>query len=301
MLGLSVDKNYIHAAILSDGGTIMHRHQTSTPRDSYRDCLLAIIDSVEVVNNRSSAPKPAGIALPGVMFNRVMQNAPLGWLNGKAIKQDLQASLGREIVISGYGACFTLYEALHGAGRGAKTIFGMHIDANCAGGFVADGRILSGANGIAGNWAHLPLPAPVPYELDGYDCWCGRTGCMEAFVSAEGMEQDYFKITQIQTTTAAIAKAAANRDIVAENTLQVLEDRLGRATSALITMIDPEVIVIGGIVGEIERLYRTVPQKWPGYVTVRNPLTMLVPAQAGTIAAAAGAALMTISNVKETC
>ena len=292
MLGLSVDKNYIHAAILSDGGEVVGDFQTPTPTDSYRDCLLAISNSVAELEKRAMAPGLTGIALPGVMLDDVIQNTPIGWLYGKPIKQDLQASLGREIVVSGYGASFTLYEALHGAGRDAKTVFGMHIDATCTGGFVANGRTLTGANGIAGNWAHLPLPAPVPYELDGHDCWCGRTGCMETFVSAEGVEQDYFKITESRASATAIASAAANSDIVAESTLQVLEDRLGRATSALITIIDPDVIVIGGMLAEMERIYRTVPRKWPGYVTARNPVTRLVPAQCGTTAAAAGAALL---------
>ena len=292
MLGLSVDKNYIHAAILSDGGEVVVDYQSPTPTDSYRDCLLAISNSVTELEKRATAPGLTGIALPGVMLDDVIQNTPIGWLYGKPIKQDLQASLGREIVVSGYGASFTLYEALHGAGRGAETVFGMHIDATCTGGFVANGRTLTGANGIAGNWAHLPLPAPVPYELDGHDCWCGRTGCMETFVSAEGVEQDYFKITESRASATAIASAAANSDIVAESTLQVLEDRLGRATSALITIIDPDVIVIGGMLAEMQRIYRSVPRKWPGYVTARNPVTRLVPAQCGTTAAAAGAALL---------
>ena len=292
MLGLSVDKNYIHAAILSAGGEAVGAFQTPAPTDSDRDCLLAISDSVAELEKRAMAPGLTGIALPGVMLDGVIQNTPIGWLYGKPIKQDLQASLGREIVVSGYGASFTFYEALHGAGRDAKTVFGMHIGATCTGGIVANGRTLIGANGVAGNWAHLPLPAPVPYELDGHDCWCGRTGCMETFVSAEGVEQDYFKITESRASATAIASAAANSDIVAESTLQVLEDRLGRATSALITIIDPDVIVIGGMLAEMERIYRTVPRKWPGYVTARNPVTRLVPAQCGTTAAAAGAALL---------
>ncbi len=171
-------------------------------------------------------------------------------------------------------------------------MFGMHINTNCTGGFVACGRSLAGANGIAGNWAHLPLPAPVPNELDGHDCWCGRTGCIETFVSSESVEQDNFKITGNRTAAAAIANAAAKSYIVAYRTLQVLEDRLGRATSSLITIVDPEVIVIGVIVGTMERIYSTVPQKWPDYVTARTLTTRLVPARYGVKATAAGAALL---------
>ena len=199
--------------------------------------------------------------------------------------QSVRGQPGREVVI---GALCLFHSMGHcTAGREANAY---HAG---TGGFVAGGRSLAGANGIAGNWAHLPLPAPVPYELDGHDCWCGRTGCMETFVSAEGVEQDYFKITENRTSAAAIASAAANSDIVAESTLQVLEDRLGRATSAVVTIVDPDVIVIGGMVGTMERIYSTVPRKWPGYVTARNPLTRLVPAQCGVKAAAAGAALLT--------
>ncbi len=292
MLGLSLDKNMINAAVLSDNGEVLFDYQISTPADSYRDCLIAICNAFTAMQTEAPSYRPAGIALPGVVLNNIMQNSPLSWLNDKAIKQDLQASLGRDVVIGGYGNCFTLYEALYGAGRDAETVFGMHIDANCTGGLVAGGRSLSGANGIAGNWAHLPLPAPIPYELDGHACWCGRTGCLETFISAEGFEQDYYKITEIRSSTAAIASAATNSDIVAESALQVLEDRLGRVTAALITLVDPEVIVVGGMVGTIERIYRTVPRKWPGYVTVRDPVTRLLPAKGGEFSAAAGAAIL---------
>jgi len=292
MLGLSIDKNMINATILSDGGYVVSDYQTPTPADSYRDCLLAVSKAVTTLETNAPSHRPAGIALPGIMHDNIMRNAPLSWLNGKAIKQDLQAALGREIVIGGFGACFTLYEALYGAGREAETVFGMHIDANCTGGFVASGRSISGANGIAGNWAHLPLPAPVPHELDGHDCWCGRTGCTETFISAESIEQDYLKITGNRANIVTIASAAANNDIVAESTIQVLEDRLGRVTSAFITIIDPKVIVIGGVVGTMERIYEKVPRKWPGYVTARNPVNRLVQAKGSEMTAAAGAALL---------
>ena len=151
MLGLSVDKNMIHAAILSDGGDVVSDYQTATPADSYRDCLLAVSKAVTALETKAPSHRPTGIALPGVMLDNIMQNAPLSWLNSKAVKQDLQASFGREIVIRGYGGCFTVVEALYGAGREAETMFGMLINTNCTGGFVACERSLAGANGIAEN------------------------------------------------------------------------------------------------------------------------------------------------------
>ena len=297
MLGLSVDAEMINAAILSDGGEIVSSDQIPTPQDSYRDCLLAINTLVDRMSGKLNASHDTatgiGLGVAGILQEDRLQNTPIGAFNDKPIKQDLQAALGCSIAVHGYGECFSLFEARHGAGIGVKSLFGMHVDANCTGGLILDGRPLAGANSIAGNWAHLPLPAPVPHELDGRDCWCGRVGCMETFVSGRALEQDYFQMTGTSTIAGTIAAAAKNSDIVAENTMQVLEDRLGRATAAIMNLLDPQMIVIGGIVAEMDRVFINVPRKWPGYVTARSPVTKVVPAQRGPFAAAAGAALLT--------
>ena len=307
MLGLSVDASSIRAAVMTDGGDVVSSVETSTPIDNYRECLDAIATLIRPLDDAFNglAGQPTGIALPGIVSEDSVKTSPLAWLNEKSVKFDLQAVLGRPICLFPYGGCFTFYEGLHGAGlqiehgeqdKTSGSLFGMHIDTNCYGGMVIAGKMISGANGIAGNWAHLPLPDPVPFELDGKNCWCGRTGCMEAFLSTAGLEDDYFKITGTKVTAAAIATAAGSNDIVAESSLQVLEDRLGRASAAIITLLDPQVIIVGGMVSTLDRIFEAIPRKWPGYVTAQKAVTRFVPAQCGPVAAAAGAGLLAVAD-----
>lgn len=290
MIGLSIDKQKTHAAIFTDGGAFVCADSCDTPTDSYRATLLAISGLVASVSASHPDHAPIGIAIPGTFRNGTVNHSAVAHLNGKDIRQDLRAALGRDVHISNIGDCFTYQEARHGIAANSDSVFGMIIDVSCHGGFAIKGDILLGTNGIAGNWAHLPLPSPVPYELEGQDCWCGRTGCLETFLSSTGVEDDYFKITETRQSAAQIATAAANGDIVATSALQVLEDRLGRATAAIINIIDPDVIVLGGMVGSLERLTSNVPRKWPGYVIARRPQTKLVISENGNMAILAGAA-----------
>lgn len=290
MLGLAIDSTEISAAIFTDGGDFVCSRQCKTPTDSYRDCLIATRDIVNAITQESGFTGPAGIALPGTQRHDRIESASLSYMNGKNVAGDLQASLGRAVRIGNIGDCFT---RSHAISLGTPSlVFGMVIDSHCHGGIVSDGVVITGRNGIAGNWAHLPLPSPVPYELDGQDCWCGRTGCLETFLSSTGLEEDYFKITETRLSSAEIAAAAANNDIVAESALQVLEDRLGRATAAIINIIDPDVIVLGGLVGELSRLEASVPRKWPGYVLAPKPETKLICTKQSTNAVLHGAALL---------
>jgi len=293
MLGLSIDATMINAANLSDGGAIISSTQAPTPEKDYRACLLAIKDVVAQFDEQSpSSGVPLSIALPGILREGRVVCTPLSWLNGKPVKTDLQAVLGRAVKITNIGASFAFYEALQGTGSGKNSVFGMHIDTYCSGGLVIGGQPVAGVNGLAGNWAHLPLPSPVPHEFEGSDCWCGRTGCAESFVSSIGLEADYEKITGNRATAVEIANAATTSDIVAESVLQVLEDRLGRITAAIITLLDPDMIVIGGAIGAMPRIFDNVPRKWPGYITLKNPATQIMPATNTSGATAAGAALL---------
>ena len=296
MLGLSIDVKQIRAAIMSDGGDFVCVDHATAPPDSYRDCLLTIHQLITKIAPDHSGP--IGVAVPGNLRDNVVSASSLGYLNGKPLARDLQASLGREVRLQNSGHCFTRYEAhqlaLNTDGAGpTPCIFGMVIDSACHGGLSINGQIVAGSNGIAGNWAHMPLPSPVPYELDGQECWCGRTGCLETFLSAAGLEDDYYKITETRLSALDIAAAAANNDIVAESALQVLEDRIGRATAAIINLIDPDVIILGGMVGALPRLVDNVPRKWPGYVISKKPATRLQITADSTLSILGGAALLT--------
>lgn len=295
MIGLSIDKQEIHAAIFTDGGAFVCADSCQTPTDSYRNTLVAIRELVTSITASHADKAPMGIAIPGTFRDGKVNHSAVAHLNGKDILHDLRAALGRDVQVFNFGDCFTFHEAQHGAAVGDESVFGMVVDTSCHGGFAINGQILRGKNGIAGNWAHLPLPSPVPYELDGQDCWCGRTGCLETFLSSTGLEDDYFKITETRQSAAQIAAAAANGDIVATSALQVLEDRLGRATAAIINIIDPDVIVLGGMVGTLERLISNVPRKWPGYVIARRPQTKLVRSENSQRAILSGAARLASS------
>ena len=296
MLGLTIDVKQVSAAILSDGGDFVCVDNAPTPPDSYRDCLLAIQQLVTKIAPDHTSP--IGVAIPANLRDDMVSASSLGYLNGKPLARDLQASLGREVRLQNSGHCFTRYEAQHLAplnGSGpVPSVFGMVIDTACHGGLSINGQIVAGSNGITGNWAHMPLPSPVPYELDGQECWCGRTGCLETFLSAAGLEDDYYKITETRLSALDIAAAAANNDIVAESALQVLEDRIGRATAAIINLIDPDVIVLGGMVGALPRLVDNVPRKWPGYVISKKPATRLQSTIDSTQSILGGAALLAV-------
>lgn len=302
MIGISIDQNRIHTAIFSNGGDFVCGQDCPTPSDSYRDCLVAIAEQITQITSSQPNSGPIGVAIPGVVANDIITHSVIPYLNEKTLQSDLQAALGREIHLGNIGDCFTLFEARKGVAAGALknlggvknvgNVFGMVIDTSCHGGLSVNGSLIKGRNGITGNWAHLPLPAPVPYELEGQDCWCGRVGCLETFLSSSGLEDDYFKITENRQSAAQIAAAAKNNDIVAESALQVLEDRLGRATAAIINIIDPDVIVLGGMVGELDRLITNLPRKWPGYVITKKPQTELVATENTTRAVLCGAAML---------
>lgn len=291
-LGLDIGSRIISTAILSDGGEFLCLKQAETPTDTYQQLLKTI--SVVVAEATAEFPYDGsiGVAVPGFIDDSVTYNSFLDTLNGKNLQADLQASLGRHVTLANSGACFTLWEARHGTANDASSVFGMLIDDSSWGGLVIDNTLIRGRNEIAANWSHIPLPWPVPHELDGHDCWCGQIGCLDSFVSARGMEDDYFQITDNKLSAGAIATAAAGMDIVAESALQVLEDRIGRATALIINMVDPEVIMLGGTVGSFERLLTTVPRKWPGYVHSGKLKTRLLQSKSGNNAIVAGAALL---------
>lgn len=291
-LGLDIGSRIISTAILSDGGEFLCLKQANTPADSYKNILGTICELVSEVTANIPHNDKIGVAMPGFVHDGVAYNSCLNALNGKNLQADLQASLGRHVLLANSGACFTLWEARHGGATGVDSIFGMLIDDSSWGGLVIDNKLIRGSNDIAANCSHIPLPWPVPNELDGHDCWCGRVGCLDSFVSARAIEEDYFRITDCQLSATSIAKAAESMDIVAESALQVLEDRIGRATALIINMIDPDVIMLGGAVGCFERLLTRVPRKWPGYVHASGLKTRLLQSDSGHDAVVAGAAFL---------
>ena len=208
------------------------------------------------------------------------------------MKPDLERAIGREIRIANDANCFALSEAVDGAARNARVAFGVILGTGVGGGIVAHGRVLGGANAIAGEWGHNPLPWPEADELPGPPCYCGRTGCVETFLSGVGLTADHASVAGEKLAPQDIVARAAAGDANAEATLARYEHRLARALASVVNMLDPDVIVLGGGVSNIERLYASVPRLWARWIfsdVVRN---RLVPNYHGDSSGVRGAALL---------
>jgi fructokinase len=219
-----------------------------------------------------------------------MKNSNSTWLNGRPLDRDLAMTLARPIAIANDADCFALSEATDGAAAGAASMFGVIIGTGTGGGIVVHGRVLAGPNAIAGEWGHNPLPWPQQDELPGPSCYCGLKGCLETWLSGPGLARDHRERTGTLLTPPAILRAALAGDAAAEATLHRYEDRLARGLAAVINLVDPEVIVLGGGLSQLERLYRTVPAIWDRYVFSDTVRTRLVPPMHGDSSGVRGAA-----------
>lgn len=280
----------MEAAILDDGGHFLFRERIPTP-DDYRSLLIAINNLVTAAKDATGYDGPFGVCTPGIPnAEGVVEGGNLQIIIGNNLQMDLQAATGRAVRLANDANCFALSEAVDGAGKGAASVFGVIIGTGCGGGLVIGGKLHQGANGIAGEWGHVPLPWPVDHEFDGHICHCGRTGCLETYISGTGFEADYEKLTGTYQTAKEIISRSEQGDIIAESSVQVLEDRLGRGLSMIINIFDPDVIVLGGGLSNIQRLYTNVPRKWPGYVFSKRINTKLLPPAFGDSSGVRGAA-----------
>jgi fructokinase len=230
--------------------------------------------------------------MPGVISpaTGLVKNANSTWLIGHPFAADISARLGREVRCANDANCFALSEAVDGAAAGAHGVFGVIVGTGTGGGIVVGGHVLTGANAIAGEWGHNPLPWPREGEWPGPACYCGRTGCIETFLSGPGFAADYVAHGGEPLDPAAIASRAAAGDARAEQCLQRYADRMARALASVINVLDPDVIVLGGGMSNLDRLYATVPKLWLPYVFSDAVTTRLVKAKHGDSSGVRGAA-----------
>lgn len=246
-IGVDLGGTKIEAVALDAAGRELHRVRVATPR-SYEGTLAALVELVAGVEEVVGGAGPVGLGIPGTIspVTGLVKNANSTWLIGRPLDRDLAARLGRPVRIMNDANCFALSEASDGAGAGAPVVFGVILGTGVGGGVVVDGRPLAGAQLIAGEWGHNPLPWPRDEERPGPDCYCGRTGCIETFLSGPGMERDHAEATGRRWSTHRIAEALEQGDEGASAAYARYVDRLARGLATVINLLDPHVIVLGG-------------------------------------------------------
>lgn len=265
-IGIDLGGTKVEALALDAGGKEIFRKRIPAPRGSYDATVAAVCGLVNEIGEGS-----VGVGIPGAL-SRVtgrVKNANSTWLNGRPFKEDLQQRLDREVRIENDANCFALSEAVDGAGKGAAVVFGVILGTGVGGGIAIRGKVVSGVNAIAGEWGHNPLPLPSGADLPLPPCYCGRLGCIETYLSGPGLARDYEQ---------ASGKRLAPEEIVAleSESISRYEERLARALAGVINVLDPDVIVLGGGMSNISRLYTEVPRLWVKHVFSDHVATRLV-------------------------
>ncbi|NNG12073.1 MAG: ROK family protein, partial [Halobacteria archaeon] len=258
----------------------------------YPATLTAIRGLVASLERDAGRSCPVGIGMPGSWSRAtgLIKNSNSVCLNGQPLHRDLEALLERPLRFANDADCFALSEATDGAAAGAAVVFGVIVGTGTGGGIVVDGKLVSGPNGIAGEWGHNPLPWPQPAELPGPECYCGLRGCIETWLSGPGVARDFRDGQGKMLDATGISQLAVAGDGPATQCLQRHADRMARALASVINLIDPDVIVLGGGVSNIDTLYSAVPALWSRYVFSDRVDTRLVRAVHGDSSGVRGAA-----------
>lgn len=291
-LGVDLGGTKTEIVALTDSGEILLRRRVPTPSGSYDATLAMIKNLVTQVDDELGARYPIGFGTPGSIspLDGNMRNCNSTCLNGQPLQRDLQQLLQRPVALANDANCLALSEASDGAGAGAPVVFAVILGTGVGAGIVIRGEVLQGANGIAGEWGHNPMPWPRDDERHGANCYCGRSGCVESFLSGPGMKQDHFTVTGETLEPHQIASRAAAFDQNCEATLIRYEERLARALAHVINILDPNVIVLAGGLSNLTRLYKNVPQVWGNYIFSDVVQTKLLRNEHGDSSGVRGAA-----------
>jgi len=291
-MGIDLGGTKIEAILLDAHGSTVARKRIATPRGDYPATLEAVVGLVEEFENESGTEVTVGLGIPGAISPATdrVKNANSTWLIGRPLHVDLERRLNRTVRVANDANCFALSEAVDGAGAGHRTVFGVILGTGVGGGIVVDGRVLVGANAIAGEWGHNPLPWPEPDEWPGPACYCRRTGCIETFLSGPGWAADHARHTKHVVRPEELSRAAHQGDPDATASLARYENRLARALAAIVNVLDPDVVVLGGGLSNLKSLYDRVPSLWGAWVfsdRVDTPLVRAVHGDAGGVRGAA--------------
>jgi fructokinase len=264
-IGIDLGGTKIAAVALAADGAMLAMTRRAAPQGDYTATLAAIAETVTKLGIQANAGNLSevrvGVGMPGSIAQKsgLVQNANSTWLNGRPFREDLARVLGRQVRCANDANCFALSEAIDGAAQGAASVFGVILGTGCGGGLVYGGQLIDGPRGIGGEWGHNPLPWPNETEIPGPQCWCGRRGCIETWVSGSGLAADYARITGQSMTAEAIATAAAAGRQAAQASLERHASRLARALATVINIFDPHVIVLGGGLSQLTHLYSALP------------------------------------------
>jgi fructokinase len=287
-LGIDLGGSKIEIVALAGDSTELLRRRVPTPHGDYLGTLTAVAGLVREAENQLGQQGSIGVGIPGAesRVTGLIKNANSTWLIGKPLRDDLQRLLQREVRLANDANCFALSEATDGAAAGAAVVFGAILGTGVGGGIVAHGKVLSGANGIAGEWGHNRLPGDEPHWPE---CYCGRKGCVETFISGPGMKRDHARTNgeTLDPEQIAVRAAAGN---ACEATLRRYEQRLARALAQVINILDPDAIVLGGGLSNLERLYENVPKLWVAQVFSDQVATRLLKNRHGDASGVRGAA-----------
>src|SRR3984957_18155461 len=256
-IGVDVGGTKIEAIALDAKGRELKRVRVATPRGDYAATVATVKALVGELESAAKRVGSVGVGIPGtvVAATGLVKNANSTWLNGMPFERDLSVALKREVRCANDANCFAVSEATDGAGQGYGVVFGVILGTGCGGGIAINGKVMNGLNGISGEWGHIPLPWATGDEVPGPKCFCGKRGCLEMWISGTGLEQDFARVSGRSLRGAEIVTAAASGDAEAEAALMRLEDRIARGLAVVANILDPDVIVLGGGLSKLDRLY----------------------------------------------
>ncbi len=291
-LGIDLGGTKIEGVVLDADGGEQARKRIAAPQGDYAATVSALAAFIDSLEQAAGGKASLGIGMPGSISpaSGLVQNANSVWLNGRPLKADLEAAVGRQIRLANDANCFAMSEATDGAGQGATTVFGVIVGTGCGGGIVVGGRLIDGSRGIGGEWGHNPLPWMTPDEYPGPTCWCGRKSCMETWVAGPALAADHARVTGEAIPSETIAERAAHGDVAAIATLHRHADRLARGLAHVVNLIDPDVVVLGGGLSKLAHLYVDVPRLIEPYVFADNPVVTIRPPRWGDASGVRGAA-----------
>ncbi len=279
-IGIDLGGTKIEGIALDEGGRERARRRRPTPQGDYAATVAAVAElATELAGGQAALPDHVGVGIPGIVSRRtgLVKNANSTCLIGRPLDRDLAAALGRPVRLENDANCFAVSEAADGAGAGAKVVFGAILGTGVGAGLVIEGRLLAGRNAIAGEWGHNSMPWPEDDERPGPACYCGLRGCIETFLSGPGLAADHAcRGGTARLAAKEIVDLAATGDTLAMATLDRYEHRLARALAHAVNILDPDVIVLGGGLSNIDRLYTAIPRLWSAWIFSDTVDTRLV-------------------------